>query len=133
MAPDAIEDWPSEHIPDHDVLYMRVHRSYIRNGQLTPGVFRDQGDAMSVNWQRYCETPEAARQLAKIPAENGVVQLIAGEVRAVPLAVVHTPDRESGVRSHADVRGAKTTEVRAKLMMRFRWCLWPLTNQGQVV
>jgi hypothetical protein len=89
-----------------------------------PGAFRDHGHGMSTNWQKYCETPEEARSKAKDPVANGVVTLIAGDVRQIsPLTVEHSPDRERNDRSHTDVVGEKDQEVRLKLLRVYRWAI----------
>jgi hypothetical protein len=117
-------DWPVEEIPDPDVLFMRVHKSYAQAGELQPGAFRDHGGGMSVNWAKYCD-PAGARALSKTPSDNGVISFpSAGQVRAVGepgLRVVHEPDRERPDRSHTEVFGNKSAAVRAALMKLFRW------------
>lgn len=123
--PDA---WQSEAIPDGDTLYMRVHVNSTINGELHPGVFVDRHGAMSANWQKYCPAPEDARRKAKEPAKNGVISATAGRIRSVPQVVEHTPiqydpDPRLIDRSHTDVRGQKTSEVRLKLLDAFDWCL----------
>lgn len=117
------EDWPKEEIPDRDALFMRVHRGYVDNGELQPGVFRDQGDGMSTNWQKYCPTPEEAWRQAKSPENNGVIKLVVGPIRSIPLLVEHTPDLVRRNRSHTDIKGKKTSEVRLKLLELFEWSL----------
>ena len=120
--------WQSEPIPDGDTLYMRVHVNNTVNGELHPGVFVDRHGAMSVNWQKYCPAPEDARRRAKEPIKNGVISATAGKARAVPQVVEHTPIQDNPDprlidRSHTDVRGQKTSEVRLKLLDAFDWCL----------
>jgi hypothetical protein len=120
-------DWPKEDIPDGDLLYMRVHKSYFRNGQLQPAVFRDIEGGMSVNWQKYCPTAANARRLAKTPADNGIISFpTAGAVRAIAteprLRVEHTPDFEKLDRSHAEVIGdKKAADVRVALLKLSVW------------
>lgn len=99
---------------------MRVHGAHVKNGELQPGVFRDQGDGMSTDWSKY-STPEQTRDRAANPAQNGVVALLVQPLRDVPLEVAHTPDVPRNNRAHTDVRGKKTAEVRAKLMDVFEW------------
>ena len=120
--------WQPESIPDADTLYMRVHVNNAKGGELQPGIFVDRQGAMSVNWQKYCPAPEDARRRAKEPIKNGVIFATAGKVRAVPQLVEHTPiqhdpDPRLIDRSHTDVRGEKTSEVRLKLLDAFDWCL----------
>jgi hypothetical protein len=101
---------------------MRVHKMHVQQGKLQPGVFRDIEGGMSVNWQKYCANATKARALAKKPADNGVISLVAGEVRGIPsLTVKHTPDRERNDRSHAEVFGEKTLEVRVALVKLSKW------------
>ena len=122
--------WPQEDISDEDTLFLRVHRSYMRDGGATipPGVFKNKptdNDGMSTNWSKYCSELEA-RERARNPIDNGVVAATVREVRSVPSQIVrHTPIQRGGAaspdRSHTDVFGPKTTEVRAKLSKTFQW------------
>jgi hypothetical protein len=113
-------NWPVEEIPDSDDLYMRVHKMFVLEGELQPSVFRNHGDGMSTHWSKYC-TAETALTFAKRSADNGVVSLRVGSVRAVPLSVEHTPSEVTSDRSHADVRGAKTAEARLRLLDIATW------------
>jgi hypothetical protein len=117
--------WPPEAIPDEDTLYLRVHRNYFLDGELQPGVFRDHGDGMSTHWSKYCTSASAARMFARHPADNGVVSLLVGAVRATPLIVAHTPVQDPPDRSHADVIGLKTAEVRLRLLDLSVWEIRP--------
>jgi hypothetical protein len=111
-------DWPAEPIPDEDRLYYRVHRTYVRLDEIEPAAFanRPKGSkSMSVDGEKYT-SPEETRARARKPIENAVVQFVAGQVRAVPgQKVEHSPDLLSGNRSHSDVIGEKTPEVRVHL------------------
>lgn len=109
------EPWEPELIPDPDRLFMRVQKTFVRNGEVIPGVFRDQGDGMSTDWEKY-STAEQARGRARVPADNAIVALVVGDVRSVPLSVDHTPDEALKNRAHTDVRGEKSPEVRLKLL-----------------
>ena len=71
---------------------------------------------MSTNWRKYCTTAAEARSLARVPTDNGVVSLSVLTLRAVPLTVNHSPDEAISDRSHTDVMGEKSTEVRVKLL-----------------
>ena len=113
--------WPSEHVPDEDRLFMRVHRCYYPEGQLNTGVFRDHGAGMSTDWEKY-STPTETRDRARSPNENGVISLIARQVRAIPpLVVRHTPDPDTMNRAHTDVIGEKSPRVRIMLSRILRW------------
>lgn len=104
--------FPAEEIPDEDLLYMRVHKMWVRDdGSLRAGAFQERRDechpetppGMSTEWEKY-SSPAEARSRAKTPADNGVISLRAGSVREIdPLTVEHTPKKE--VRAHTDVRG----------------------------
>ena len=120
----GLTDWPTELIPDHDRLYMRVHRNHQVNGTLSPGAFRDQPPGgerpgMSTDWSRY-STPESTLRRARKPEDNGVVEMLVGHVRAIPnLLVEHTPLPDN--RAHTDVFGQKDVEVRVLLQRACRW------------
>jgi hypothetical protein len=62
--PNSVAAWPKEHVPDEDVLFLRVHQNYLRGrpvlippGVIPPGVFTNKPtptDGMSTNWKKYC-------------------------------------------------------------------------------
>lgn len=120
-------DWPIEPILDPDLLYMRVHRSFVIDGELIAGVFRDRPEAknkMSTNWERYCKTPEEARAKAKVPVDNGIIALKAGEIRQGRLGVEHSPDTVRLDRSHSDVVGdIRSSEARLHLLGILEWSI----------
>lgn len=106
--------WQIEPIPDSGQLYMRAHKTYYTTrGVMTPGVFKDHGAAMSVEWDKYAE-PEHTRGRALIPSDNAVISLEAGEVRKIDrLTVLHEP--EDDVQAHSGVHGEKDPETRVQL------------------
>ncbi len=115
--------WEPEQIPDAGALYMRVHKMWVKNGELMPGVFQDRGRGMSTDWNKY-STPEATRGRAKAPRDNGVIELNAGSVRAIDALVVeHEPDIPRMNRAHTEVLGVKDTEVRLRLRRVASWLI----------
>ena len=117
---DEIEPaWTVESIPDVDRVFMRAHEMHFRDGKLQPGVFRQHGDGMSVDWEKY-STPPETKGRAKKPSENAVVGFIVGVVRAIPsLEVQHKPERSN--RAHSNVMGLPShdpdlVEIRLKLL-----------------
>jgi len=115
---DAVE-WPVEQIPDSSSVYMRAHRQHFRNGQLSTGVFRAQGNGMSVNWDRY-SSPELTRsQASGNPEDNAVMALAVAEIRRIDtLSVIHTPEPHN--QAHSEVFGLTVgrellTEIRVRL------------------
>ena len=118
--------WDVEEIPNQDRVFYRVHRTHRTLG---PSIFREQEGAMSTDWEKY-STPEESRGRARIPADNGIVALQAGEIRSVPgLSLTHTPLNEN--RSHADVVGIGTggpdTTKRRLLLFQATNPVWLLT------
>jgi hypothetical protein len=115
----ASATWEIESILDTCVVFIRAHKQHYPKGQLMPGVFRKQGEGMSVDWAKY-STPDQTRSRAKIAADNAVIRLAVGPVRAIrPLAVCHSPTEEN--RSHTDViglpdNGEELTEMRESLL-----------------
>lgn len=104
----AVED-----VPNDDDLYKWIPRSkFDDDGRPEPGVFVHKGESMSTSWERY-STAEECRNRSNRPAAAGVVRLSAGSVRAIKLAVGHTP--RDWDRSHTDVKGIKDPEVQVKL------------------
>lgn len=94
-------------------MYYRVHRNFCNGGEIGPNVFRNHGDGMSTDWEKYT-TPEESRDRAKKPLENAVVSLIVGDVAKIPgQRIEHTPIPEN--RSHADVLGDKDPQARVLL------------------
>lgn len=118
------EEWPSEDIPVQDRLFLRVEKSYVRNGTPVPGAFRNlptDKDGMSTDWEKY-STAEATRNRGRVPANNGVVFLIVRHVLDTPDQTVrHTPDLKLNNRAHTDVFGPKNPEVRLKLLRAAKW------------
>jgi hypothetical protein len=115
---DAI-GWPVEEIPDTDAVFMRAHRAYLLDGELSPGVCREQGGGMSVDWERY-STAEQTKQRAKKPEDNAVIKMPVIGIRDIkPLIVEHTPDYPVN-RAHAEVFGMpqreQCAETRLKLL-----------------
>jgi hypothetical protein len=73
---------------------------------------------MSVDWEKY-STAEECWQRARKPAENGVLGLVAGGVRAIEgLTVEHSPDRENNNRAHSNVWGLPDEESEVRLRQR---------------
>ncbi len=109
-------DWQPEQIPDPNRLFMRIHETFRKpDGTPAPGAFRNHGEGMSTDWQKYA-TPQETRRRAKQPEHNAVVTLHVGSVRQLPeQQVEHTPDVERDNRAHTDVYGKKDEEVRIKL------------------
>jgi hypothetical protein len=118
-------NWPVEEIPDGDRLYMRIHKMFMIEGELQPSAFRDHGAGMSMHWSKYCASPAIARAFAKWPIDNGVISLPVAPIREIPLMVVHTPDNVLPDRSHTEVRGEKTAEVRLRLLDIAVWEIRP--------
>ena len=115
------QNWPEEPIAVAEVLYMRVHRSFVSAGQLQVGVFRDQGDNMSTDWQKYA-TPAETRARAKVPADNGVIAMVAGDIANIDgLSVRHRPDIVRQNRAHTGVIGDKSPRVRLLLGRVYKW------------
>lgn len=119
--------WESEQIPDPAELYMRVHTGQLPDGVLHPGVFKEQGDYLSVDWEKY-STKEESRRRAKEPGKIGIVTLIAGTVRAIEdLRVEHEPIPLN--RAHSGIKGItipdgnaakiRKTKIRFKLFEYF--------------
>ena len=114
--------WPIEPIPGTDNVFMRAHRVHFRKGELQPGVFRQHGDGMSVDWKKYSTSQETRNRSAK-PLENAVIRASVGRIREISgLDVQHKPDRERSNRAHSNVVGLpphhtpELVEVRIKLL-----------------
>ncbi len=121
-----LADWNIEDIPDNDVLFYRVHVNNTADGKPIPGAFRDVGDSMSTDWNKYATASESQSR-AKKPEKNGILKLNVGSVRSIPQTVTHSPDLELNNRSHTSVIGDKSTKVRYKLMEIYKWVI-PIVN-----
>lgn len=110
-----IADWPVEPIPDADELYMGLHKRWLYpDGALMLGAIRDHDGGMSTDWSKY-STPQETRDRRRTPADNAVISLHVGSVRAMPgQTVTHSPLPEN--RAHTDVMGQKKDE---EARMRF--------------
>ena len=136
MAPDEAgalgPPWPKESIPDEDWLYMAVHRGFTADGEPIPGAFRDHKDpkdpageqaGMSMEWAKYT-TPDETRNRRRKPKDNGVIAIRAGDIKAISdLTIEHWPLDDN--RSHTNVFGMKTAEVRLLLLRRSKWVILP--------
>lgn len=112
---DEVTDWPAEQIPDLAQLFMRVHKTWSRNGSVSLSAFKNHANGMSTDWEKY-STAHQTRSRAKNPGVNAVVSLDVGSVRNIPgQSVQHTPDREFNNRAHTDVFGEKNEEIRIML------------------
>jgi hypothetical protein len=114
--------WESENIPNEDSLFFRVHRRWFESdGTIMPGAFRNQGNAMSTDWNKY-SSPADTLNRARSPSDNAVVRFIVGEIRSqIPTqSVVHTPDVQRLNRAHTDVRGPKRPEERLNFLRIYR-------------
>lgn len=114
------ERWPSESIPNDDLLYQFIHQQWFKKaGGVSPTFFKNVADphtgraGMSTDWSRY-STPEETRGRASNPAVNGVIETTVSDVRAIPDQMVeHTPIQNhpdpkiKDNRSHTDVFGPK--------------------------
>lgn len=122
--------WPNEHIPDTDDLYLRVHRRWLdQEGRLDVGCFRnhpEKSGGMSTDWSKYAEPDQTRRRaLRSRPADNAIIGLNVGAVRAIPeQTVVHTPIQGDpdipDNRAHTEVFGPKNARTRARFFEAHR-------------
>lgn len=118
------EDWLVEIIPDGDLLYMRIHADFVErnSGDVRPGAFRDHGNGMSTNWNKYAGPEETRNRGVREPEKNGVISFNVGRTRAInSLIVTHSPDVLKGNRAHTDVIGEKSVQVRLMLSEIYTW------------
>lgn len=147
------EDWPKEHIPDDDLLYMRVLKDDIDDeGIPEPRVVRNHVDergvaAMSTDWSKYCRPWETQqRAMRRPPADYGVITLNVGMVRRIPLQTVeHDPvfnepedPLQPNNRAHTNVLGPKShkepggdVKIRALYIAVFRSCGWAIDPRAR--
>ena len=122
--------WPTEEIPDTDVLYYRVHKTrYLETSralpadtpkdELPPNLFKFIKGDLSVDWSKYA-TPQESKDRARVPADNGIVEFEVGDARAQVHKVVHTPEQNN--RAHSSVRGDEP-KVRITLSRIAQWTI----------
>lgn len=76
---------------------------------------------MSTDWNKYA-TPEECRARARVPDDNGVVEMVAGRIeREIPeQKVEHTPIQGRGDipenRAHTDVIGPKEEDPETQVL-----------------
>ncbi len=119
--------WPIEQIPNEDLLFYRIHKSFVVDGEVVPGAFQERGEGemrgMSTDWEKYATARDAWLR-SKIPADNGIVEFAVGEIRAADLEVVHAPLFDN--RAHSHIKGIPhdgqlRTQARLKLKRLFKW------------
>lgn len=123
MAEKAVKPWPKEQIGESATLFMRIHKSMIDEGIPIPGAFRNHGDGMSTDWEKY-STPKETQNRGKVPSDNGIIKMNVGDIRKIPFqSVEHTP--VLGNRAHTDVFGEKNKdpEVRLKFSRIWKWAI----------
>lgn len=126
--------WESEHIPDEDLLYRRVHKNYyltaeIPFDEIPPGAIKNDGNAMSTDWSKYAEPDDTRRRLGK-PEDYAVIAMPVGKVRAIPNQnVTHTPDMVHNNRAHTDVAGEKSRNKNRDRFLAICWVERPLQQK----
>jgi len=122
-------DLVSEIIPDEAFVLMRAHRTRIKNGLTTPSAFVPKGNGrLSVEWGKYT-TPEQTRSRGKVPEDNAVVQLGAGQVRRIRegLNVEHVPLQFNQAHSEINLPLDNVEQTQVRLMLnRIAIILLPL-------
>ena len=125
--------WLPEDVPDADLLYRRIHRDHVDRGEPTFGAFRNDGQGqaagMSTDWSKYALSQDTRSRGRKPAGEYGVVEMAAGDVRAMPAQqVVHEPDWPEN-RAHTNVTGPKSKkegapqEIRLRFLQTSRWAV----------
>ncbi len=105
-----------ENILDKCHVFYRLHQSFFnKKGKLSPGVFQDRGNGMSVDWKKYSTPEETQMRAPKNPKLNKIGELNVGEIRKIELKVEHTPDELTRNRAHSDVFGTKSEKVQLAL------------------
>jgi hypothetical protein len=118
-----MDEFEREEIPDEDRLYMRVHKNWIRDGDLNPGTFRNNQGGMFTDWSKYSDperTKDRVINYEKDPDNYGVLSMNVGQVLDIPdQVIIHKPLDEN--RSHTDVEGVKKTRQRVLYLEIINW------------
>lgn len=107
---------------------MRVHKQYLkRPGHVSASCFRNRRDdatdraGMSTDWRKY-STAQECRARARVPGDNGVIELVAARVeREIPgQSVEHTPIQGradmADNRAHTDIFGPKEEDPETQVL-----------------
>jgi hypothetical protein len=121
--------YPVEDIPNPAKVFIRIHDSDIRNGDVVAGAFKERGEGnqkgMSADWEKY-SSPEIIINRKANPNVYSVGSFIAGEVREIPLIVEHAPlwPPPEDNQAHTNIKGlddnVTKTERRAKLKVQMK-------------
>ena len=117
--------WLIEEIRDNQSLYYRVHKNLVRDNEVIPGAFREIGKAdkrsISMDWESY-STPKESLARAINPLDNGIISFVAGQLRSLSFAVIHSPDIKLNNRAHTDVKGLDAKKPEEKTETRLKMC-----------
>jgi len=124
--------WEIEQIPDDALLYYRIHKGYVIEGEVIPGAFKERGEGehkgMSTDWNKYSTAKEALNR-SKNPADNGIARFNVGEVRNIKdVLVEHAPEPNNRVHSHIKgipPKNPMKTRIRRKLLEACTWEIKP--------
>lgn len=124
--------WEIEKITADAILYYRIHKGYVVDGQLIPGTFKERGEGenrgMSTDWNKY-STAEEALSRSRNPLDNGIVSFITEEVREIKdIVVEHAPEPDN--RAHSHIKGIPPkkpmkTRIRRQLLDTCKWEIKP--------
>jgi hypothetical protein len=115
-------------IPNEDTLYRRIHKAHVdrKNNEIMPMAFPTEDDGLSVNWSRFTNAEDTKNEVivfGKLPENYGVVSLIIGLVRAIPLRVIHDPTQNQAHSLILDIPPRKPNGlgIRVKLQGICKW------------
>lgn len=119
--------WGIEYIPNSDLLYYRVNKKKydeIRKSkrankahEFPVGLFSFAGSYLSVDWSKY-STPRQSQNRARVPDDNGIVELKVADVRRERHTVRHVPSEHN--RAHSGICGIQP-KIRITLQRIARW------------
>jgi hypothetical protein len=119
--------FPIEDIPNEDTLYRRIHKAHVDSkNEIMPMAFPTEDDGLSVNWSKYTNAEDTKNEVivfGKLPENYGVVSLIVGLVRAIPLRVIHDPTQNQAHSLILDIPPRKPNDlgIRARLQGICKW------------
>ena len=108
-----------EAIPDEALVFMRAHKTRIKNGLPTPSAFAPKGNGrLSVEWEKYA-TPEQTRLRGKVPEDNAVVQMVTGQIRGIreDLDVEHVPLETNQAHSEINIPLDHVEQTQVRLLL----------------
>jgi hypothetical protein len=111
--------FPIELIPDRDSVFLRAHKTRMRDGVPTGSAFTPKGNTgLSVDWEKY-STAQASREHGAIPADNAILRMVAGDIRKIRegLDILHVPLPLNRAHSEINLPENRTDQTQVRVLL----------------